>query len=80
MFFPESDHGVGTKQKEDDEEIQPVLDQRGQNHGGFNHPRNGTPEVGEELQEFIRLLFGDLVGSILRLTLLGLGLSESVCR
>jgi hypothetical protein len=49
MFFPESDHCVGTKQKKDDEEIQPVLDQRGQDHGAFNHPRNGTPEIGEEL-------------------------------
>ena len=45
-FFPESDHGVGNKQKEDDEEIRPVPDHARENHRHFDHPRDGSPEVG----------------------------------
>ena len=32
VFFPESDHGVGNQQQQDDEEIRPVPDDRRQNH------------------------------------------------
>ena len=80
MFFPESDHGVGTKKKEDDEKIQPVPNNTRQNHRRFNHPRDGTPEIGKEFQERIGFLFFNLVRTILGKPLLRLGLAEAVRR
>ncbi len=65
MFLPESDHGVGKKQNEDDEEIRPVPDHARQNHRRFNHPRDGTPEIGQEFEERIVFLFRNLVRAIL---------------
>ncbi len=64
-FFPESDHGVAKKQKEDDAKILPVPDHARQNHRHFNHPRDGPPKIGEELQERIGLLLFNLVRPIL---------------
>ena len=43
----------------------------------FDHPRDGAPEIGEELQERIGFLFRDLVRAILRQPLLRLGLRPS---
>ena len=57
VFFPESDHGVGQQQKQDDGKVRPMPGHRRQDHGRFNHPRDGTPEITEELQERIGLLF-----------------------
>ena len=65
-LFPEADHGVGHEQHEDDTEIWPVPDHARQNHRHFDHPRDGTPEVGEEFQQRIGLLLLDLVGAVLR--------------
>ncbi len=79
-FFPESHHGVANKQEEDDAEILPVPDRGRQNHRHFNHPRDGAPEVGEEFQDRIGLLFFDLVRPILGQPLQRLGLSEAVRR
>ena len=79
-FFPESDHGVGNKQNEDDEKIRPVPDHARQNHRHFDHPRDGTPEIGEEFQQRIGLLFFNLVGPILGQPFLRLGLTEAVRR
>ncbi len=56
------------------------MDNPGEDHGSFNHPRNRAPEVGEELQVFVGLLFLDLVRPILRLALRSLGLCEPVSR
>jgi len=50
------------------------------NHGRFNHPGNGTPEIGKEFQERIRLLFLKLVGTVLGEPLLSLGLGEALGR
>ena len=74
-FFPESDHGVGNKQKEDDKKIRPVPDHARENHRHFDHPRNGTPKIGEEFQERIGFLFFNLVRPILGQPFLRLGLT-----
>ena len=79
-FFPESDHGVGNKQKEDDEKIRPVADHARQNHRHFDHPRDGTPKIGEEFQKQIRFLFCKLIRPILSQPFLRFGLSEAVRR
>ncbi len=78
VFFPESDHGVGNKQKEDNEKIQPVPDNPRQNYGRLDHPWDGAPEIGEEFQERIGFLFFNLVGAVLRQPFLSLGLTEAV--
>ena len=78
VLFPESDHGVRTKQKKDDEKIKPMLNQRRQDHGAFDHPRNGTPEIREKLQKLIGLLLINLVGAVLGQALLSLGLAKSI--
>ena len=80
LFFPESDHGVGHQQKEDDEKIRPVPDHARQNHRDLDHPRDGPPKIGEEFQEKIGLLFGKFIRPILSQPLLRLGLRETVRR
>ena len=80
MFLPKCHHCIREEQKENDEEIQPVPDHARQNHRGFNHPRNGSPEIGEKLQESIGFLFRDLVRPVFRQPLLGFGLAEAVRR
>ena len=80
VFFPESDHGIGTKKKEDDKKIQPVPDKPRQNHRRFNHPRDGTPEISKEFQERIGFLFFNLIRAVLSKTFLRLGLTEAVRR
>ncbi len=80
VFFPESNQSVGAQQQKNHEEIEPVTDKAGEDHGSFNHPWNGAPEIGKKLQVFVGLLFLDLVRPILRLTLHDLGLCESVSR
>ncbi len=80
VFFPESDHGIGTKKKEDDKKIQPVPDQPRQNHRRFNHPRDRTPEISKEFQERIGFLFFNLISAVLSKTFLRLGLTEALRR
>jgi hypothetical protein len=80
VFFPESDHGVGKKQKQDDEKIRPVPDHARQNHRPFDHPRDGTPKIGEESQIRIGFLFFNLVRPILGQSFLRLGLTETIRR
>ena len=80
VFFPESDHGVGNKQKEDDSKIEPVSDRCRKDHGRFDHPRDGTPKIAEEFQELIGLLLRNFVRTILSQPLLRLGLTEAVWR
>ena len=65
-FFPESDHGVGEQQNEDDEEVRPVPDHARQDHRHLDHPRDRSPEIAEEFQERVGLLFLDLVRPVLR--------------
>ena len=45
VFFPESDHGVGKKQKQDDAKVRPMPGHRRQDHRSFDHPRDGTPKI-----------------------------------
>ena len=45
VFLPESDHGVGKTQKQDDKNVRPVPDHRGQDHRSFDHPQIGTPKI-----------------------------------
>ena len=77
MLFPKPDHGIRTKQNKNDAKIQPVPDNSRQNYCSFNHPRDGAPEIGEELQEGIRFRFRDLVRAILCQPLLRFGLTEA---
>ena len=53
---------------------------RRKDHRRFDHPRDGTPKIGEEFQERIGLLFFNLVRPILGQPLLRLGLTEAVRR
>ena len=80
VFLPEPDHGVGEQQDEDDREVRPVLGDRRQDDGSLDHPRDGAPEVGQELQERVVLLLLDLVRPVLRQPLLRFGLGEAVWR
>ena len=78
VFFPESNQSIGKEQHKDDEKIQPVSDNAGEDHRNFNHPGNGTPEVGKKLQVFVGLFFLELVRSIPRLSFGRLGLSQAI--
>jgi hypothetical protein len=80
VFFPESDHAVGNKQKEDDGKIRPMPGYRRKDHGRFDHPRDRTPKIGEEFQEQVGLLFFNLVRPVLGQPFLCLGLTEAVRR
>ena len=80
MFLPKCHHRVGEKQKKNDEEVQPVPNHPRQNDRRFDHPRNGAPEIAEELQECIGFLLRDLVRTILRQPFLRLGLAEAFRR
>jgi hypothetical protein len=66
--------------KEDDEKIHPVPHHPGQDDCHFDHPRNGTPEIGEELQELVGFLFRDRIRAVLGQPLLSFGLAEAVGR
>ena len=79
-FLPESDHRVGDEQDKDDKEVRPVPVNARQDHSTFDHPGDGTPEVGQELAERTGLLLLDLIGPILRQTLRRLGLAQPVRR
>ena len=61
-------------------EVRPMLGDRREDHGRFDHPRDGAPEIGEEFQQRIGLLFFNLVRPILGQPLLRLGLTEAVRR
>ncbi len=52
----------------------------GEDHRHLDHPRDRTPEVGEELQERIGLALLELVGSVLEESLLGNVLGEAIRR
>ena len=78
MFFPEANHGVGQKQKQDDPEVRPMPVYRRQDHGHFDHPWDGTPEIRKEFQDLIGFLLFDLVGPVLGQPLLSLGLTEAI--
>ena len=77
-LFPEPDAGVGQEQDEDDEEVGPVLEHSGQDHRRLDHPGDGPPEVGEELQQRVDLLLRDLVRAVLGQALLRLDLGEAI--
>ena len=80
MLFPESHHGVGKKQKQDDSEVWPMPRRRRQDHRRFDHPGDRTPEIGQELQDLVGLLLCDLVRPILGQPLLRLDLGQAVRR
>ena len=73
MLLGESDDAVRDKQDQDDEEVRPVPQHPGQDHRDFDHPRDRSPEVGEELEEGIGLLLFDLVRPVLGEALFRLG-------
>jgi len=75
--LPKIQRGVGQKQRKNHEEIEPMTDNAGGGYGGFNHPRNRTPEVGEELQDLVGFFFGDRVGPYWREAFLSFGLAEA---
>ncbi len=77
MLLPEADHSVGKKQKQDDAKIRPMPGRRRQDHRRFDHPRDRTPEVGEEFQDRVGLLLLDLIRPILGEPLLRLGLGQA---
>ena len=64
-FLGVADHAVGHQQQQDDKEIRPVPHRARQDDGDLDHPRDRTPEVAEELQQRVGLVFGDLIGPVL---------------
>ena len=80
MFLPESDQSVGQKQNQDDAKVRPVPGRRRQDHRRFDHPRDWTPEIGEELQKLAGLLLLDFVWPILSEPLLRLRLGQAIRR
>ena len=80
MLFPESDQGVGKKQKQDDAKVRPMPRRRRQDHRRFDHPGDRTPEIGQELEDLVGLLLRDLVRPILRQPFLRLGFGQAVGR
>jgi len=78
VLLGELDHAVRDQQNEDDEEVWPMTEHPRQDHCDFDHPRDRTPEVGEEFEQRIALLLFDLIGSIPDKSLLGVGCSESI--
>nr|WP_241499234.1 hypothetical protein [Chromobacterium sphagni] len=79
-FLPEADRSVGQQQRQDDAEVRPMPGESRQDHRRFNHPRDGSPEITEEFQERIDLLFPDLVRPVLGQPFLRLGLAEPIRR
>jgi len=65
-FLAVADDTVGQQQQQDDEEVGPVPDRAGQDHRDLDHPRDRAPEVGQELQQRVRLVLGDLVRAVRR--------------
>ena len=49
-----------------------------QNRRYYDHPRNRTPEVGQELEEGVGLLLRNFVRAVLSQALLCFGLAEAV--
>ena len=80
VFFPESDHGIGHKQQENDAKVRPMPGNRRKDHGRFDHPWDGTPEIAEEFQERTGFLFFNLVRPVLDQPLFRLGLTEAIRR
>jgi hypothetical protein len=79
-FLPESDHGVSHEQDQDDDEIWPVLEEAGEDHRHFDHPRDRTPEIGEDFQVWILLPCFDLVRPVLSQPFLCFGLTQALWR
>ena len=61
-------------------EVRPMPGYRRKDDRCFDHPRDGTPEIGKKLQERIGLLLFNLVRPVLGQPFLRLGLAESVRR
>jgi len=77
-LLPESDDGVGHEQDENDHQVRPVPDDTGEDDRPFDHPRDGPPEVAEELEERVALLFLDFIGTDGRQALPRLCLTEAI--
>ena len=75
-FFPKAHRGIGNQQQQDDEEVGPVAHHAGQHHRDLDHPGDGSPEIGEKLQQRVGLLLDDLVRPVLGQPLLGLGVAQ----
>ena len=80
VLLPEPDRGVGNEQDKDDEEIRPVPQHARQDHRGLDHPRDRTPEIGQQFQERIFLLLLDLIRPVPGQPLLRLGLAQAIRR
>ena len=78
VLFPETDPGVGEQQHEDDDEIGPMPDDGRKNGRNFDHPRDRSPEIAEELQKRAYRLLGDFIGPVLGQAVLGLGLAQAL--
>jgi hypothetical protein len=77
-FLGEADDTVGQQQDTDDDEVRPVPDRPGQDDRDLDHPRDRTPEVGQELQHRVGRVLGDLVRPVLLQPRCGLGLGQPV--
>ena len=77
LGHPESDHGIGNKQKKDDKKIRPMPGYRRKDHSSFDHPRDGTRKICEEFQGRIGFLFFNLIRPILGQPFLRHGLTEA---
>jgi hypothetical protein len=78
VLLGEANRGVGQQQDQDDEEVGPVPEHPGQDHCDLDHPRDGTPEVGQQFEERVGLLLDNLVRAVLGESLGRLGLGQTV--
>jgi hypothetical protein len=68
------------EQHQDDDEVRPVPEHPGEDHGDLNHPRDRPPEVAEELEELILLLLLELVRTVAGQPFGRFALGETVLR
>ena len=80
MLLPEPDHGVGQEQEQNNEKIRPVPDDPGEDDRDLDHPRNGAPEIAEEFQQRVLLLFNKFIRAVFGQPFFRLGLGEAVRR
>ena len=78
-FLPETHDGIRQQQHEDDDEVRPMLHQRGKNRRRLDHPRNRPPEMRTEFEERIAFLLRQFVVAVLRQPSLSFRLGKATC-
>src|SRR6266700_5538597 len=80
MFLPESKQRIEQQQRRNDCEIAPVAYDECHQRRGFNHPRNGGPEVAGQSGKRTLLFFHEGVWPVRFQSRLNLGLGQTRLR